>query len=525
MNYRAMREILLLLATAGWTACSSSGGGANDAGFFADDAGGGSCDVVPPPFRPDVPDELPTVAGIDYTKFPALPDLSLPAAGREWHVSTDGDDSREGSAAAPLRTIVEAVRRAAAGDKVMIHDGRYAEGDEETGKGISTAKDGLIVTSAPGEIVIIEPKRGFTYGINITADRVVLNGLLITGFSTVAVELGGDGTPLEGVVLSNLTVEAESEGIVSYADLNNMPEALAAEGLVPAVDGLLLENVSITGATLLGFSCDFGPCNNVRMNHVGVLNMDTGSGDSGSDCIAFERGDNLVFYYVAAHRCEGDGIDLKASRVLIYNSHIYDTRRNGIKVWRGGDIVNTVVSHTGADAAIVFDGPGAYRLLNSLDAFHLEGREGAYTMTVAHDTVCGVSDPSCGASSGAPNCCETTMLPENFAGLLSVELTNNVFVHASGLIFIPTGAGLTVRNNLFAYFAGGEDVFEVRDTGGRKSVSGIEQEGWGSGNIPYGTDPGFFISTADPREEDLWNWRPRPESPLVDSGVIPDQST
>ena len=60
---------------------------------------------------------------------------------------------------------------------------------------------------------------------------------------------------------------------------------------------------------------------------------------------------------------------MKATRVAVLNSNIHDNKRNGVKFWKGGDLVNSFVVNHDADAAVVFDGGGDYRILNSLIAY------------------------------------------------------------------------------------------------------------------------------------------------------------
>jgi dihydroorotate dehydrogenase len=501
---------LTLLTISGSPSCSRG----EEQGSGGGNGGNDSEPINTNLFQPGpVKDQFPTIAGVDFSSLLTMPDPSFPVSGNTLYVSTTGDNANSGTENAPLRSIVAAVNRSVGGGKVVVRGGTYAEGDPESGKGISINKSDLVITNASGEKVVVTPAAGFTYGINITGDNVILNGINVSNFSTVGIELGGDGTPLNNVILSNLTVEAVAEGIVNY------------EGLSPSLNKLLLENVVISGATLLGFSCNVGPCINVRFNNVAVHNRGTAGGNSGADCIAFENGDNLVFFNVEADHCEADGLDLKASRVAVYNSYFHNVIRNGLKLWKGGDVVNTIVSHTGGDASIVFDGPGTYRMMHSIDAHHLEGAAGAYTMTIGYDTTCGVSDAACGSSSGAPNCCRTTNLPTNFGGLFNIELTNNIFWHDSGPLFVPTGSGLSVRNNLFTSFADGEEVFDVRDLGMRIPVTGIQSHGWGSGNLVYGTNPNFSNPDVSPSAENLMNWIPAAGSPLINAGIVPNPTT
>src|SRR3989337_1715534 len=105
-----------------------------------------------------------------------------------------------------------------------------------------------------------------------------------------------------------------------------------------------MHRVTVENASL-GISCNAGPCRSWWLEDVTVV----GRGGDGAGA---------------------DGIDLKVKRLLISSSRVHNVSRNGIKLWHGGDIVNTVIHHTGADAAIVFEQGGRYRILNSVMAFH-----------------------------------------------------------------------------------------------------------------------------------------------------------
>ena len=83
--------------------------------------------------------------------------------GVEWHVSTQGDDAHDGSAAHPLRTIGAAAARAMPGDTVTVHGGVYRERVDPPRGG--TGDDRRIVYQvAPDEHVTItgaEPVTGW----------------------------------------------------------------------------------------------------------------------------------------------------------------------------------------------------------------------------------------------------------------------------------------------------------------------------------------------------------------------------
>ena len=500
--------------SAGSAGSAGSGGPAGSGGSAGTGGSGGN--------------NLPNTAGIDFTLFPPTPNPSFPipqtAKVITVNTATAADPSpcptRATLAQTPFKTINAAVACALAGDKIVISSGTYLEGDSNTGKGLPVNKANLILTNAPGSSVMIRPlNNNYTYGVNITGDGVILNGLTIQNFSTVGIELGGDGTTLTNITLSNINVQAVTEGIINYEDFGSPYSS-------PTINGLRLENVTITNALTQGFSCNAGPCKNVYFKGVIVTNRSTPAGNSGSDCIAFERGDNLVFNNVESTGCEADGLDLKATRVLVINSNFHNISRNGLKLWKGGDVQNTIVSNTGADGEVIFDGPGAYRMINSIVAYHLNGQPGSYTITTDYDTRCGTQlSVSQNPSRAANYCCSTVYA--NTCGSLTLELTNNVFLSDSGPIFVPTAVGVILRNNIFAAFAedsdgnGFGDFLEIRD----QNFARFDQPNqFGSGNFRYNANPPPIFINAGVNVTNK-NWRSVPGGPLINAGTVPNPST
>lgn len=75
---------------------------------------------------------------------------AMGGAGREYHVSTQGDDKNEGFSASPLRTISAAAARAMPGDTVTVHSGVYRERIDPA-RGGSSPDQPIMYQSAPGE--------------------------------------------------------------------------------------------------------------------------------------------------------------------------------------------------------------------------------------------------------------------------------------------------------------------------------------------------------------------------------------
>jgi len=77
------------------------------------------------------------------------------AGGREYHVSVRGDDSGDGSASKPLRTISAAAEKAQPGDVITVHKGVYRERIYPPCGGTS-AEERIVYQAAPGEKVTIK---------------------------------------------------------------------------------------------------------------------------------------------------------------------------------------------------------------------------------------------------------------------------------------------------------------------------------------------------------------------------------
>jgi len=74
---------------------------------------------------------------------------------KEYHVSKTGNDSNNGSAAKPFKTISAAAQIAQPGDKITVHRGVYRERINPPRGGTSDKKR-IVYQAAPGEDVIIK---------------------------------------------------------------------------------------------------------------------------------------------------------------------------------------------------------------------------------------------------------------------------------------------------------------------------------------------------------------------------------
>ncbi len=80
---------------------------------------------------------------------------SLSVSAKEYHVYVTGNDSNEGSATHPFRTIQAAANMAMAGDVITVHAGVYRE-QITPPRGGNSDSERIVYQSAPGEKVIVK---------------------------------------------------------------------------------------------------------------------------------------------------------------------------------------------------------------------------------------------------------------------------------------------------------------------------------------------------------------------------------
>lgn len=345
-------------------------------------------------------------------------------------------------------SIAAALDGAGSGTTVEVASGTYVERPDDW-VALEVPTDDLCIR-AQGEVVL-EAADEQGLGISLTGDGIVVDGLVLRGFEA---GIGIDGR--EGETQRELTVQSVRieeltgdfrEGVVAFAE---PPDAET-----PVLDGLLLLDVVVDGADL-GVSCNVGPCEHVWVERTRV-NGRAGSEDSGADALAIEEGRQVVVVDTTVQGVAADGIDTKADEVVVFGAEVVDVGRNGIKLWRGGDVINTVIDGTGGDASLVGEEPGTYRYLHTLVAHHGDPDGTPYVGTWSYDV----------RSSD-----------------IVVEIVNTIFFENSpGGFFVPDGASLSVRNSIFE----GGSAHRLFDIGDDEALTfaelaGFEAAGFGVGN-------------------------------------------
>ena len=422
--------------------------------------------------------DLPTVSGIDLDAFPRLPDEHGPRSGRVLWVSRHTGHSGLGYPESPIRSIQEAVARAEAGTTIRVKAGTYDDESPGDYRAIVIEKDGIsIVAHGDGPVVLKPRAADQRYGITIGGSDILIRGIDLHGFTRSAVYLGrSDGRAQRNIVIADMDIVfpadgVEGCGIVAYSDHRKSG--------VPVVDGLLVHGVSVVDPKILGISCNFGPCINWRIEQTRVKMSPSSFGSSGADAFAMESGRNFLFRGVRAQGPRGDGIDVKGHQVAIYDSEVVGVGRNAIKLWHEGDIVNTMVVGSGADAAIVFVRAGRYRILHCTVVEHNYPEPSSYLMTVGYNY---------------PN------------DLIELSVRNSVFHRHSGGIYLSRSTMARLDSNLFGEIRG-DNLLTIGSPdpkrlvfipNGPRGLVRLEDLGLGSGNL-WHDKPGF----VDPANKDF----------------------
>jgi hypothetical protein len=452
-------RVLVLLLSLLLAAC---GGGTDDG--VGDQHGDGPApngDAGVIPDGPPTPSDIPTIAGLDFAAFPPAPSRPYQPTGTTIHVAETGDDANPGTESAPVRTVNHGVALAQSGDVVLVHSGTYGLGDESDYVGLRLETRGIVLAT-DGAVTLQPGASGVSSGIEASADDLVIDGFRLEGFDGQVITFGRTSSPQRNLVLRGIVTIGGTDGIRSQQP-----------GSGPVIEGLLIMDSRIVDASMVGFNCGEGPCNDLRLERLSVSIAGDFS-SSGADAVAVESGDNILVYGGSVEKAPSDGFDFKATRVAVVNTVVHDVGQNGMKLWHGGDIVNSLIYNTHRDAAIVFDGAGRYRILNTTVAYHERGGN-AYAMTVGYD------------------------LPGD---QIRLEIINSIFYQNSGCIWVSHGTSqLDVRNSIFFGSGDGSAITWARASGdlvvgeGYEPIGALETAGGGHDNLGF-VDPRFVSASG-----------------------------
>ncbi len=410
---------------------------------------------------PDSEIEEATFVHLDFSKYPSLPPKTIPAT-KTIFVSTNGNDKTgNGLKNSPYRTISKALKKANSGYTIVISKGNYPEVYEKGDyRGLVINKNNITIMAVPGETVeMIPANKKVTYGILVEGNDFSIRGINIKGFSTIGILF--NDSKLKNMVITDLIITKSSEGIATWGG---------------TVNNLLAFNIKIKKANQIGFHCGEGYGYNWRLERC-LIDMDaTGSG-SGADAFAIENGENILLVNCEVTGASADGIDTKAKRVVVYGCHVHHVARNGIKLWHGGDVINCLVHHTGADASIVVEEGPKTRLLNTIIAYHNFGAGSSYNMTFGYDS----------------------------QASMKVELINSIILNTAGGAYMNPKCDVTISHSVFYGIENGEILQHGSNT--------IKISQGTSGLLSYG--PGNLVKNPGLDS----NFHANSKSPTINTGV------
>lgn len=373
-------------------------------------------------------------------------------------------------------SIADAARSAASGTTILVEPGTYVEPNEGDARALVIEKPNVCIRAA-GAPVVVRATADQTTGIAIAADDVVVDGIDLDSFHTGVGFESKTGQTIRRVTIERVRVTRPTgdfhEGIISFGDNREAP------GSPPALDGLLILDVEIEGADL-GISCNAGPCAHWWIERARVGARRTSEG-SGADAFAIEDGRQIAVVDSTFTGAAADGIDTKADDVVVFGAQVRDVGRNAVKLWRGGDVIDTLVDGSDADAALVGHAGGRYRYLHLLVTRHGDREGGSYIGHWGFD--------------------------ERQA--VDLEITNSIFfANSPGGFSVTDGSEVTIRRTIID--DGNAKLFDIGDvTVSVADRAGLRDRGWEADLIV--ADPRF---TA-PGQGDF---RTRPDSPARDAG-------
>jgi alpha-N-arabinofuranosidase len=158
--------------------------------------------------------------------------LAGPAAAREIHVAVTGDDTADGSAASPLRTIQAAALLAMPGDVVTVREGIYRERiDPPRGGGSDSIR--IVYQAAPGAKVAIKGSEVVKGWEKVEHDtwKVVLPNSFFGGFNPYADLIKGDWFNPNGRQHHTGAVYAGGHWLVEAARLEDVMQPAGKQAL------------------------------------------------------------------------------------------------------------------------------------------------------------------------------------------------------------------------------------------------------------------------------------------------------
>lgn len=350
------------------------------------------------------------LAASEYLGDGEIPEDGTTTVGKTpLYVATDGDDANDGlTLNTPKRHLGAAITHAN-GDPgtafvIYLRGGTYyRQSDYEY---LQIERGDLVITAYPGEQVTIRPdfwpnsptswgEQVFLYSYG-GIENLTISDLTLQGWDTPFI-FGADWgeQAMENIVLKDITANefrrrfAELPATffsTGYVDRSFFPGGATtfdpnAPGIKYQIEGLILSNIALED---VGMGVNIGDeedanVKGLRISRVEVRNDPQGGGDSATDAFAIVNSHKALIDHCIVDNISDDGIDCKAFDVCVVNSYVHGTGRNGVKFWRNGEVINSIVY----DCAPINDGAfiieaGPFRIINSVLMRKTPGYAGSF---------------------------------------------------------------------------------------------------------------------------------------------------
>lgn len=332
-------------------------------------------------------------------------DASSTAGKTPLYVDPAGDDANSGlSPAEPKARLGAAIEYANARPEdsfvIYLRGGVHYRPPEDEYLGIE--RGDLMITSYPGEEATVRPhfypadptswgEEVFLYGQG-PYENITISNLVLQGWSLPFLF----GSPFEGLPMRNLVIKGiradqfrkrGPEFITSFFSTDYLARGYFAgrdfdpedPGIKYQIEGLILSGIRLAGVDMPVNIGDEDDANveGLRISDVEVRNETAGSGSTAVDGFALVNCHRALIDNCLLEKIEGDGIDAKSTRVAVINTLLTRIGRNGVKFWRDGELINSVIHSAGADAAFVIE-RGPARMIHSVLAVKGDGYSGTY---------------------------------------------------------------------------------------------------------------------------------------------------
>ncbi len=332
-------------------------------------------------------------------------DASSSAGMTPLYVDPAGDDANSGlSPDEPKARLGAAIKYANSRPEdsfvIYLRGGIHYRPPEDEYLGIE--RGDLMIASYPGEEAVVRPhfypadptswgEEVFLFGQgpyeNITISNLVLQGWSLPFLFGSAFE----ESPMRNLVIKGIRADQfrrRGPGFITslfstdylstgyFAGRDFDPED---PGIKYQIEGLIISGIRLAGVDMPVNIGDEDDANvkGLRISDVEVRNEPAVSGSTAVDGFALVNCHRALIDNCVLENIEGDGIDAKSTLVAVINTLLTRIGRNGVKFWRDGELINSVIHSAGADAAFVIE-RGPARMIHSVLAVKGDGYSGTY---------------------------------------------------------------------------------------------------------------------------------------------------